>query len=83
MTVYPSLIKVITPDYKIERVDKEKIKSYIPLDKLNLIICLSLFILNNIKYGKVYANIANLNLIFNIIKFRLYENVVYSPSNIK
>ena len=48
ITVYPSLIKVINSEFKIERVNKGKVRSYIPLDKLNLILCLSLFILNNI-----------------------------------
>ena len=82
ITVYPSLIKVINSEFKIERVNKGKVRSYIPLDKLNLILCLSLFILNNIKYGKIIVNSANINMIFNIIKLRLYENVVYSPMNI-
>ena len=81
--VYPSLVKVINTDFKIERVSKGKVRSYIPLDKLNLILCLSLFILNNIKYGKIVENSANINMIFNIIKLRLYENVVYSPMNIE
>ena len=83
ITVYPSLIKVINNDLKIERVNKGKVRSYIPLDKLNLILCLSLFILNNIKYGKIKVNSANINMIFNIIKLRLYENVIYSPMNIE
>ena len=82
ITVYPSLIKVINSEFKIERVNKGKVRSYIPLDKLNLILCLSLFILNNIKYGKIIVNSANINMIFNIIKLRLYENVIYSPMNI-
>jgi len=83
VTVYPSLIKVINSDFKIERVNKGKVRSYIPLDKLNLILCLSLFILNNIKYGKIIVNSANINMIFNIIKLRLYENVIYTPMNIE
>ena len=83
ITVYPSLIKVINNDLKIERVNKGKVRSYIPLDKLNLILCLSLFILNNIKYGKIIVNKANINMIFNIIKLRLYENVIYSPMDIE
>ena len=37
MNVYPSLIKRVTPNLKIERIGKEKIKTYIPLNKLNLI----------------------------------------------
>ena len=82
ITVYPSLIKVINSELKIERVNKGKVRSYIPLDKLNLILCLSLFILNNIKYGKIIVNKANINMIFNIIKLRLYENVIYSPMDI-
>ena len=82
ITVYPSLIKVVNEDLRIERVNKGKVRSYIPLDKLNLILCLSLFILNNIKYGKIKVNSANINMIFNIIKLRLYENVVYSPMDI-
>ena len=82
ITIYPSLIKVINDDFKVERVNKGKVKSYIPLDKLNLILCLSLFILNNIKYGKILVNSANINMIFNIIKLRLYENVIYCPMNI-
>ena len=82
ITVYPSLIKVVNNDLKIERVNKGKVRSYIPLDKLNLILCLSLFILNNIKYGKIIVNSANINMIFNIIKLRLYENVIYTPMEI-
>ena len=82
ITVYPSLIKVINDEFKIVRVNKGKVRSYIPLDKLNLILCLSLFILNNIKYGKIVVNSANINMIFNIIKLRLYENVIYSPMDI-
>ena len=82
MTVYPSLIKVINNNFQVERVNKGKVRSYIPLDKLNLILCLSLFILNNIKYGKIIVNSANINMILNIIKLRLYENVVYTPMDI-
>jgi hypothetical protein len=82
MNVYPSLIKRVSPNLRIERIGKEKIKTYIPLNKLNLILCLSLFLLNNIKYGTVLVNTANINMIYNIIKFHLYENVVYSPLNI-
>ena len=82
MKVYPSLIKRVTPNLRIERMNKEKIKTYITLNKLNLILCLSLFLLNNIKYGNILVNTANINLIFNIIKFHLYENVVYTPMNI-
>ena len=82
ITVYPSLIKVVNNDLRIERVNKSKVRSYIPLDKLNLILCLSLFILNNIKYGKIKVNSANINMIFNIIKLRLYENVIYTPMDI-
>ena len=82
MKVYPSLIKRVTPNLRIERMNKEKIKTYITLNKLNLILCLSLFLLNNIKYGSILVNTANINLIFNIIKFHLYENVVYTPMNI-
>ena len=82
VTVYPSLIKVVNNDLRIERVNKDKVRSYIPLDKLNLILCLSLFILNNIKYGKIKVNSANINMIFNIIKLRLYENVIYTPMDI-
>ena len=83
MNVYPSLIKRVTPNLKIERIGKEKIKTYIPLNKLNLILCISLFLLNNVKYGTVLVNTANINMIYNIIKFHLYENAVYSPSNVK
>ena len=83
MNVYPSLIKRVTPNLRIERIGKEKIKTYIPLNKLNLILCISLFYLNNIKYGIVLVNIANINMIYNIIKFHLYENVVYSPMNVR
>ena len=82
VTVYPSLIKVINSNLQVERVNKGKVRSYIPLDKLNLILCLSLFILNNIKYGKIIVNSANINMILNIIKLRLYENVVYTPMDI-
>ena len=82
ITVYPSLIKVINNEFQVERANKGKVRSYIPLDKLNLILCLSLFILNNIKYGKIIVNSANINMIFNIIKLRLYENVIYSPMDI-
>ena len=82
MNVYPTLIKRVTPNLRIERIVKEKIKTYIPLNKLNLILCISLFYLNNIKYGIVLVNTANINMIYNIIKFHLYENVVYSPMNI-
>ena len=82
MNDYPSLIKRVTNKLRIERISKEKIKTYIPLNKLNLILCISLFLLNNIKYGTVLVNNANINMIYNIIKFHLYENVVYSPLNI-
>ena len=82
MNAYPSLIKRVTHSLRIERIEKEKIKTYIPLNKLNLILCISLFLLNNIKYGTVLVNTANINMIYNIIKFHLYENVVYSPLNI-
>ena len=82
ITIYPSLIKVINDNLQVERVNKGKVRSYIPLDKLNLILCLSLFILNNIKYGKIIVNSANINMILNIIKLRLYENVVYTPMDI-
>ena len=83
MNVYPTLIKRVSSNLRIERIGKEKIKTYIPLHKLNLILCLSLFLLNNIKYGTVLVNTANINMIYNIIKFHLYENVVYSPLKIK
>ena len=83
ITIYPSLIKVINSNLQVERVNKGKVRSYIPLDKLNLILCLSLFILNNIKYGKIVVNSANINMILNIIKLRLYENVIYTPMDIK
>jgi len=82
ITIYPSLIKVINSNFQVERVNKGKVRSYIPLDKLNLILCLSLFILNNIKYGKIIVNSANINMILNIIKLRLYENVIYTPMDI-
>ena len=82
MNVYPSLIKLVTPNLRIERINKDKIKTYITLNKLNLILCLSLFLLNNVKYGSILVNTANINLIFNIIKFHLYENLVYTPMNI-
>ena len=82
MNVYPSLIKRVTPNLRIERIGKEKIKTYIPLNKLNLILCISLFLLNNIKYGTVLVNTANINMIYNIIKFHLYENTIYSPLNV-
>ena len=82
ITIYPSLIKVINNNLQVERVNKGKVRSYIPLDKLNLILCLSLFILNNIKYGKIIVNSANINMILNIIKLRLYENVIYTPMDI-
>ena len=81
-TIYPSMIKVINSNLQVERVNKGKVRSYIPLDKLNLILCLSLFILNNIKYGKIIVNSANINMILNIIKLRLYENVIYTPMDI-
>ena len=45
--------------------------------------CLSLYLLNSIKYGKIFVNSANMNLIYNIIQFRLYENVEYIPMNIQ
>ena len=80
--VYPTLIKRVTPNLRIERINKDKIKTYITLNKLNLILCLSLFLLNNLKYGNILVNTANINLIFNIIKFHLYENVIYTPMNI-
>ena len=38
MKVYPSLIKRVTPNLRIERINKEKIKTYITLNKLNLIL---------------------------------------------
>ena len=82
MRVYPTLIKRVTPNLRIERINKDKIKTYITLNKLNLILCLSLFLLNNMKYGSILVNTANINLIFNLIKFHLYENVYYSPMNI-
>ena len=82
ITIYPSMIKVINNNLQVERVNKGKVRSYIPLDKLNLILCLSLFILNNIKYGKIVVNSANINMILNIIKLRLYENVIYTPMDI-
>ena len=82
ITVYPSLIKVINSNFQVERVNKGKVRTYIPLDKLNLILCLSLFILNNIKYGKIIVNSANINMILNIIRLRLYENVIYTPMDI-
>ena len=82
MNVSPSLIKRVAPNLRIERISKDKVKTYIPLNKLNLILCISLFLLNNIKYGTVLVNAANINMIYNIIKFHLYENVVYSPMNI-
>ena len=82
MNVYPSLIKLVTPNLRIERINKDKIKTYITLNKLNLILCLSLFLLNNVKYGSILVNTANINLIFNIIKFHLYENLVYTPMDI-
>ena len=63
MNVFPSLIKRVAPNLRIERISKEKIKTYIPLNKLNLILGLSLFLLNNIKYGKVSVNTANINMI--------------------
>ena len=83
MNVYPTLIKRVSPNLRIERFGKEKIKTYIPLNKLSLILCISLFYLNNIKYGIVLVNTANINMIYNIIKFHLYENVVYSPMDIE
>ena len=82
MQVYPSLIKRVTPNLRIERINKEKVKTYITLNKLNLILCLSLFLLNNIKYGSILVNTANINLIYNLIKFHLYENIIYTPMNI-
>ena len=82
ITIYPSMIKVINSNFQVERANKGKVRTYIPLDKLNLILCLSLFILNNIKYGKIVVNSANINMILNIIKLRLYENVVYTPMDI-
>lgn len=82
-TIYPSMIKIVTDDLKIEKINKISIKTYIPLDKLHLILCLSLYLLHNIKYGKILVNTANINLIYNIIQFRLYENVEYKAENIK
>ena len=82
-TIYPSMIKIVTDELKIEKLNKISIKTYIPLDKLYLILCLSLYLLHNIKFGKILVNTANINLIYNIIKFRLYENVEYKTENIK
>ena len=43
------MIKVVNENLSIERINRFTIQTYIPLDKLNLILCLSLFNLNNIK----------------------------------
>ena len=75
--IYPTMIKVVNENLSIERINRFTIQTYIPLDKLNLILCLSLFNLNNIKFGKFLVNSANINLIYNIIQFRLYENVEF------
>ena len=61
------MIKIVTDDLKIEKINKISIKTYIPLDKLHLILCLSLYLLHNIKYGKILVNTANINLIYNIV----------------
>jgi hypothetical protein len=79
--IYPSMIKIINQDLKIEKTDKYPIKTFIPLDKLNLILCISLFHLYNIKFGKFLVNSSNINLLFNLISFRLYENVEYDVSH--
>ena len=81
--IYPTMIKLVSNGLKVERSTKIPMKTYIPFEKLNLILCLSLYLLNNIKYGKIFVNSANMNLIYNIIQFRLYENVEYRPMNIQ
>ena len=81
--IYPTMIKLVSNGLKVERSTKIPMKTYIPFEKLNLILCLSLYLLNSIKYGKIFVNSANMNLIYNIIQFRLYENVEYRPMNIQ
>jgi len=80
--IYPCMVKIVnknaeTGNLEIEKSISTQIKTFIPLDKLNLILCISLYILYNLKNGKIRANSANINLIHNLICFRLYNNVVY------
>jgi hypothetical protein len=61
---------------------EEKIFTNIPLDKLNIILCNALYILYYLKFGKSLVNTSNINLIYNIISFRLYDYVEFnSPEN--
>jgi len=71
------MVKVVKNNLEIEKSITDAVKTFIPLDKLNLILCISLYILYNLKKGKIIVNSANINLIHNLICFRLYNNVEY------
>ena len=53
--IYPTMIKLVSNGLKVERSTKIPMKTYIPFEKLNLILCLSLYLLNSIKYGKIFC----------------------------
>ena len=73
---HPTMIKYLHDD-RIVRSKNKPVKTFIPLDRLNLILCLALFNLYNLRHEKYYTNTANIELINNLISFRLYENVEY------
>lgn len=55
----------------------EKILTNIPLDKLNIILCNALYLLYYLKFDKSLVNTSNINLIHNLISFRLYDYVEF------
>ena len=58
----------------------KQIVTHISLDKLNIILCNSLYLLYYLKFGKSLVNTSNINLIYNLISFRLYDNVEFINS---
>ena len=77
--IFPDMIKIINNNnMKIEK-NVFKCETFLPSSKLNLIICISLYILYNIKYGKLTVNHSNVNLLSNLLNFQLYsDNFIFN-----
>ena len=78
--IYPEMIKVINSDMEIVKDSFQINKSLIPYDRMNLILCISLFILYNIHFGKIVVNQNNIDLLYNLLSFKLYEDFDFDPS---
>lgn len=78
--IYPNIIKIVDSNLCITESYIKNITN-IPLNYLNLIFCISLYLLYYISYGKIKVNESNLKLIYNLISFELYSEKIEYIAN--